>query len=43
MKSDGDTFCVVFDHVNMASRDEDNIVDQIPEKQIWMDVYYDDY
>ena len=36
-------FCtyVVLDRVNMASRDENSILDQIYEKQIFLDLYYE--
>ena len=34
---------VVLDSFNNASRDEDNILDQIYKNQICSDIYYDDY
>ena len=42
MQSDGNSFCgkVVFDSFNMAYRDEDRILDQKYEKQIFWDHYY---
>ena len=44
MQSDGNSFCedVVLDYVNMAYRDIDNILDQIIEKKIFLDFYYED-
>ena len=42
MQSDGNSFCgdVVLDSFNKASRDEDNILDQIYKKQKCLDFYY---
>ena len=42
-QSDGNSFCgnVVLDSVSMASRD-DSILDQIYEKQIFSDLFYED-
>ena len=43
VQSDGISFCddVVLDCVNMACRDEDNSLDQIYEKQIFLNFYYE--
>ena len=45
MQSGGNSFCgyVVFDSDNMTSRDEDSLLDQIYEKKIRSDFYYDDF
>ena len=45
MQSDGDSFGgdVVLDGVNMACKDEDNILDKIHVKQICLYFYYDDF
>ena len=44
MKSDRNTFYgdVVLDSFNKASRDEDNILDQMCKTQVCFDFYYDD-
>ena len=44
-QSDGNRFCgdVVFDSFNMAYRDEDSILDQKYEKQVFWDLYYEDF
>ena len=34
---------VILDSVNMTYRDEDRILDQIYEKQIFWDLYYQDF
>ena len=45
MQSDGNSFCgdVVMDSVHTASRDKDNILDQIYKKQKCSDIYKDDF
>ena len=45
MQSDGNSFCryVVFYNVNMSYIDEDSIIDQINEKQIFLDVYCENW
>ena len=45
MQSDGNSFGgdVVFDSFNKASRDEGRVLDQINEKQIFTDLYYEDF
>ena len=43
MQSDGNSFCgdVVLDNFNMSYRNEDSILDQKYEKQIFWDLYYE--
>ena len=45
MQSDGDSFRgdVVLGSFNMSYRDEDSILDQKYEKQISLDLYYEDF
>ena len=45
MQSDGICFYgnVVLDSFNNASRDKDSILDQKYEKQIFLDLYYEDF
>ena len=44
MQSDGNSLCgdVVLDGVNITYRHEDNNLDQIDEKQIFLDFYHED-
>ena len=45
MKSDGNSFCggVVFDSLNMAYAEEDSMSNQNYEKQIFWDLYYEEF
>ena len=44
MQSDGNSYCgdVVLDSFNMTYRDEDGILDQKYEKQIFWDLYHEE-
>ena len=45
MQSDGNSFSgeIVLENVNMVSRVEDSILDQINEYQIFIDLYNEDF
>ena len=45
MQSDGNSFGgeIVLENVNMVSRGEDSILDQINEYQIFIDLYNEDF
>ena len=45
MQLDGNSFCgdIVFGSYNMAFSDEDNNLEQKYEKQIFLDIYFEDF